>query len=78
MKKLLITYRMTNEIETTENCIELPMQDDIAKAILAKGSDSDYVKPTLYGDVYRLLQSLAYIQVYEFTEFCSAETVNEN
>lgn len=75
MKKLLITYHMKNRTETAEDCIALSMSTNIAEDILAKGADSEYVKTGSHGYLYNLLQKLAFIQGYKFTEFCTAEEI---
>lgn len=75
MKRICITYHMENETGTAENCVTVSMVDEIAEDILANGADSDYAKPYLYGYVYRLLENLAELQGYEFTEFRSAEEI---
>jgi hypothetical protein len=77
MKRLRLTYHMENDTGNAENCITVSMVDEIAEDILANGADSDYAKPYLYGYVYRLLENLAELQGYEFTEFCSAVEVKD-
>lgn len=75
MKKLLITYKMLNQNEVAENCVALPMLDEIAKDILLNGADSVYLNYILNGEVGRLLKSLAEIQGYDYAGFCTADEI---
>ena len=75
MKKLLITYKMLNQNGVAENCVALPMLDDIAKDILLNGADSVYLNYILNGEVGRLLKSLAEIQGYDYAGFCTADEI---
>ncbi len=75
MKKLLITYRMNNKTENTENCFELSMLDNIADDLLDKGTESEFVNPTPNGYLYSLLQKISRLQGYPSFEFCTAEEI---
>lgn len=44
MKKVLITYHMTNGEEDAETCIALPMADEVAEDVLTWGDDSRYIR----------------------------------
>ena len=44
MKRLMITYRMTNEYEDAETCIALPVTDAIAEDVLTWGDDSRHIR----------------------------------
>lgn len=48
MKKVLITYHMTNGEEDAETCIALPMADEVAEDVLTWGDDSRYIFCTLF------------------------------
>lgn len=76
MKKLLITYHMTNKQGwDAETCIALPIEAYIADDLLQHGANSDFLDPAMDSDVYKLLCYLAAIQGYEFTEAVRFEEV---
>ncbi len=73
MKRLMITYRMTNEYEDAETCIALPMADEVAEDVLTWGDDSRYIRRG--GVIWQALNALAEMQGYKYTLFCTAEPV---
>ena len=73
MKKVLITYHMTNGEEDAETCIALPMADEVAEDVLTWGDDSRYIRRG--GAVRQALDALARMQGYSYTMFCTAELV---
>ena len=60
MKKVLITYHMTNGEEDAETCIALPMADEVAEDVLTWGDDSRYIRRG--GAVRQALDALARMQ----------------
>ncbi len=75
MKRICITYHMSKPGENAETCITLSMTDDIADDILWMGEDSIYFGTGHNGAVRRLLENLAAIQGYNFTEAVTFEEV---
>ena len=73
MKKVLITYHMTNGEEDAETCIALPMSDEAAEDVLTWGDGSRYIRRG--GAVRQALDALARMQGYSYTMFCTAELV---
>lgn len=73
MKRLMITYRMTNEYEDAETCIALPVTDAIAEDVLTWGDDSRHIRRG--GAVRQALDALARMQGYSYTMFCTAELI---
>ena len=65
MKKVLITYHMTNGEEDAETCIALPMADEVAEDVLTWGDDSRYIRRG--GAVRQALDALARMQGYSYT-----------
>lgn len=75
MKRINITYHMEKPGEVAESCITLPMMDDIADDILWMGENSTYLGSGHNGEVRRLLESLAAIQGYKYTDACCPREV---
>lgn len=73
MKRLMITYHMTNGEEDAETCIAMPMADEVAEDVLTWGDDSRYIRRG--GAVRQALDALARMQGYSYTMFCTAELV---
>lgn len=73
MKKVLITYHMTNGEEDAETCIALPMADEVAEDVLTWGDDSRHIRRG--GVIWQALNTLAEMQGYKYTLFCTAELV---
>ena len=73
MKRLMITYRMTNEYEDAETCIALPVTDAIAEDVLTWGDDSRHIRRG--GVIWQALNTLAEMQGYKHTLYCTAEPV---
>lgn len=73
MKKVLITYHMTNGEEDAETCVTLPMMDEIAADVLAQGEDSCYLGIGIGGAVWGELVRLAQMQGYHFTKVCKVQ-----
>ena len=86
MKKVLITYHMTNGEEDAETCIALPMADEVAEDVLTWGDVGMDVDERVFfddralhgqrgGAVRQALDALARMQGYSYTMFCTAELV---
>ena len=78
MKKVLITYHMTNGEADAETCsmpCQWPMK--IAEDVLTWGDDSRYIRRggALSG---KRCDALARLQGYSYTMFCTAEFVQRN
>ena len=86
MKRICITYHMSidhsrpsdsypHNIEVAENCITIPMLDEMADDILENQSNSRYLMShTGQRNVYDALLILALLQGYNNAEFITAES----
>lgn len=70
MRKVTITYRMTNETTQTESTITLSMTDDRAQQLLA--AQHRYGPLCSGGTLSVLLVKAAHLQGYRYTGFICA------
>ncbi len=86
MKRLCITYHMgidhskpsddyPHNIETAENCITIPMVEEVADDILEKQRDSQYVNRLGDTNLTDILKGIAKFQGYVDAIFVMAEEV---
>lgn len=75
MKRINITYHTGKPGEVAENCITLPITDDIADDSLCMEEDSTYLGTGHNRVVRRLLESLAALQGYTFIGACCPKEV---
>lgn len=76
MKKVRLTYHMRTREEVAETCIDIPMTDENASALLVDpqrflscmASEAGY-------RLFSLLHDLAVLQGYRFDSLCTAEEV---
>ena len=73
MKRLNVTYHMSNSEGIAETCITLPVTDEVAADVLELGARSERLDRMQIGELYRLLRSLSVLQGYEYAGFCCAE-----